>query len=97
MLIVINRDIGVNVIEFLMEKKGKFDYILFEIIGLVDLGNLVLLFWVDDGLVSIIYLDGIVIFVDVKNIFCSLDDFVGKVEGYEDFDDYGLVMIIVYV
>ena len=57
-----------------MEKKGAFDYILLETTGLADPGNLAPLFWVDDGLGSTIYLDGIVTLVDAKNILKSLDD-----------------------
>lgn len=74
-----------NAIESLMEKKGKFDYILLETTGLADPGNLAPLFWVDDGLASTIYLDGIVTLVDAKNIIRSLEDPAGKVdEGHED-------------
>ncbi|KAI2469379.1 cobW-domain-containing protein [Annulohypoxylon bovei var. microspora] len=78
------KDTGVNAIESLMEKKGAFDYILLETTGLADPGNLAPLFWVDDGLGSTIYLDGIVTLVDAKNILRSLDDPSGKVEGHED-------------
>lgn len=57
-----------------MEKRGTFDYILLETTGLADPGNLAPLFWVDDGLGSSIYLDGIVTLVDAKNILKSLDE-----------------------
>ncbi|KAK1831371.1 COBW domain-protein 1 [Podospora conica] len=80
------KDTGVNAIESLMEKKGKFDYILLETTGLADPGNLAPLFWVDEGLASTIYLDGIVTLVDAKNILRSLDDPSGKVEGHEEGD-----------
>jgi G3E family GTPase len=66
-----------------MEKKGKFDYILLETTGLADPGNLAPLFWVDEGLASTIYLDGIVTLVYAKNILRSLDDPSGRVEGHE--------------
>ena len=69
-----NRDSGVNAIESLMEKKGRFDYILLETTGLADPGNLAPLFWVDDGLGSTIYLDGIVTLIDARNILKSLDE-----------------------
>ncbi|KAJ2905483.1 hypothetical protein MKZ38_005359 [Zalerion maritima] len=69
-----NGDSGVNAIEALMEKKGNFDYILLETTGLADPGNVAPLFWVDDGLGSSIYLDGIVTLVDAKNILKSLED-----------------------
>ena len=78
-----------NAIESLMEKKGKFDYILLETTGLADPGNLAPLFWMDDGLGSTIYLDGIVTLVDAKNILRSLDDPAGKVEGHEETDEHG--------
>lgn len=56
-----------------MERRGAFDYILLETTGLADPGNLAPLFWVDEGLGSTIYLDGIVTLVDAKNILLSLD------------------------
>jgi len=68
------RDSGVTAIEQLMEKRGAFDYILLETTGLADPGNLAPLFWVDEGLGSTIYLDGIVTLVDAKNIVKCLDD-----------------------
>lgn len=51
-----------------MEKRGKFDYILLETSGLADPGPIASMFWLDDGLGSEIYLDGIVTLVDAKNI-----------------------------
>lgn len=87
-----------NAIESLMEKKGKFDYILLETTGLADPGNLAPMFWMDDGLGSTIYLDGIVTLVDAKNILRSLDDPTGKVEGHEESDDaHGPVMTTAHV
>ena len=46
-------------IENLMEKKGKFDYILLETTGLADPGPIASMFWLDEGLGSEIYLDGV--------------------------------------
>lgn len=57
-----------------MEKRGAFDYILLETTGLADPGNLAPLFWIDEGLGSTIYLDGIVTLVDAKNIVQSLSE-----------------------
>ncbi|KAI9313837.1 CobW/HypB/UreG, nucleotide-binding domain-containing protein [Dichotomocladium elegans] len=51
-----------------MEKRGKFDYILLETSGLADPGPIASMFWLDDGLGSEIYLDGIVTLVDAKHI-----------------------------
>ena len=54
---------------------GKpFDYIILETSGLADPGNLVPLFWVDEGLGSGLYLDGVVTLVDAGNLFRSLEE-----------------------
>lgn len=69
-----------------MSRRGAFDYILLETSGLADPGNLAPLFWVDDGLGSTIYLDGIVTLVDAKNIMLSLDESpveAREAEGHE--------------
>ncbi|KAI8071315.1 CobW/HypB/UreG, nucleotide-binding domain-containing protein [Gongronella butleri] len=62
------KDNGVVAIENLMKKRGKFDYILLETSGLADPGPIASMFWLDDGLGSDIYLDGIVTLVDAKHI-----------------------------
>lgn len=81
-----------------MRKKGKFDYILLETTGLADPGNLAPLFWVDEGLASTIYLDGIVTLVDAKNILKSLDDPAGRVEGHNAHgDEHGPLMTTAHV
>ena len=54
----LHRDAGVKAIENLMQKKGKFDYILLETTGLADPGPIASMFWLDEGLGSEIYLDG---------------------------------------
>ncbi|KAF1987505.1 vitamin b12 biosynthesis, cobw-like protein [Aulographum hederae CBS 113979] len=68
------KDTSVNAIESLMARRGAFDYILLETTGLADPGAVAPLFWVDEGLGSTIYLDGIVTLVDAKNILKSLDE-----------------------
>ncbi|KAL9619688.1 MAG: hypothetical protein Q9160_005708 [Pyrenula sp. 1 TL-2023] len=68
------KDQGVNAIESLMDRQGTFDYILLETTGLADPGNIAPIFWVDTGLGSTIYLDGIVTVVDAKNILRCLDE-----------------------
>ncbi|XP_077004462.1 putative COBW domain-containing protein 7 isoform X3 [Tamandua tetradactyla] len=60
------RDSGLRAIENLMQKKGKFDYILLETTGLADPGAVASMFWVDAELGSDIYLDGIITVVDSK-------------------------------
>lgn len=87
------RDSGVNAIESLMDKKGAFDYILLETTGLADPGNLAPLFWVDEGLGSTIYLDGIVTLIDAKNILKCLDDPVQEtIQHDEDHEHQGPLM-----
>jgi G3E family GTPase len=61
-----------------MERNGAFDYILLETTGLADPGNIAPVFWVDEGLCSTIYLDGIVTLVDAKNLMRSLEEPVGE-------------------
>lgn len=75
------RDTGVAAIESLISRRGGFDYVILETSGLADPGNLAPLFWVDDGLGSSIYLDGIVTLVDAKNILLSLDERPPEVIG----------------
>ncbi|XP_022368371.1 COBW domain-containing protein 1 isoform X1 [Enhydra lutris kenyoni] len=60
------KDNGLRAIENLMEKKGKFDYILLETTGLADPGAVASMFWVDAELGVNIYLDGIITVVDSK-------------------------------
>lgn len=76
------KDAGVAAIENLMEASGLFDYILLETTGLADPGNLAPIFWLDDGLGSTIFLDGIVTLVDAKNVLKSLDE--GHGDGEEE-------------
>lgn len=79
-------------LESLMEKSGAFDYILLETTGLADPGNVAPIFWMDDGLGSSIYLDGIVTVVDVQNVARSLDEPAPDEKVEEDghgHDDHG--------
>lgn len=68
------KDSGVAALESLVESQKNFDYILLETTGVADPGNIAPMFWMDEGLNSSIYLDGIVTVVDVKNILKSLDE-----------------------
>jgi len=68
-----------------MEQRGElFDYILLETTGLADPGNIAPMFWLDDGLGSTIFLDGIVTLVDAKNVLKSLDEGYGDEKGETD-------------
>lgn len=60
------KDNGVKAIENLMEKRGRFDYILLETTGLADPGPIASMFWLDDELGSEVFLDGVVTVVDAK-------------------------------
>ena len=68
------KDSGVAALESLVERQRDFDYILLETTGVADPGNIAPMFWLDEGLGSSIYLDGIVTVVDAKNIEKSLDE-----------------------
>lgn len=68
------KDSGVAALESLVERQRNFDYILLETTGVADPGNIAPMFWMDEGLGSSIYLDGIVTIVDAKNIVKSLDE-----------------------
>ena len=68
------KDSGVAALESLIERQKDFDYILLETTGVADPGNIAPMFWLDEGLGSSIYLDGIVTVVDAKNILKSLDE-----------------------
>ncbi|KIH90087.1 hypothetical protein SPBR_00527 [Sporothrix brasiliensis 5110] len=93
------KDTGVNAIESLMAKKGKFDYILLETTGLADPGNLAPLFWMDDGLGSSLFLDGIVTLVDAKNILRNLDEPEGtdQTEDHNHAVEHGPLMTTAHV
>ena len=60
------KDNSVKAIEELMNRKGRFDYIMLETTGLADPGPIASLFWLDEELGSDVYLDGIIDVVDAK-------------------------------
>jgi G3E family GTPase len=64
---------GVLAVEKLLREKGPFDAILLETTGLADPGPIAKMFWLDDELQSLVYLDGIVTVVDAKYILQQLD------------------------
>lgn len=71
-----------------MERNGAFDYILLETTGLADPGNIAPVFWVDEGLCSTIYLDGIVTLVDAKNLLKSLEEPEGDEAVHDEEHDH---------
>jgi G3E family GTPase len=68
------KDNGVQAIENLMAKKGKFDYILLETTGVADPAPIANMFWLDEALAASIYLDGIITVMDASHILKNLDD-----------------------
>ncbi|KAJ2828138.1 COBW domain-containing protein 1 [Coemansia erecta] len=68
------KDKGLKAIESLMERKGKFDYILLETTGLADPGKVAAMLWSNEELGSDIRLDGIVTMVDAKNVMRQLGE-----------------------
>ncbi len=67
-----NRDDLLVAVENLAKRKNNLDYILIEPSGLADPSVLASIFWVDEGLESEVYLDGIVTLVDAKHILKHL-------------------------
>ncbi|KAJ2703942.1 COBW domain-containing protein 1 [Coemansia spiralis] len=62
------KDKGLKAMETLMERRGRFDYILLETTGLADPGKIASMLWSNEELNSSIRLDGIVTMVDAKNL-----------------------------
>lgn len=72
------KDNGVVAIEQLIEKsKDKIDYILLETTGIADPAPIAKMFWLDDGLGSNVYIDGVVTVVDSEHIVKCLEDVGG--------------------
>jgi G3E family GTPase len=78
-----------------MERNGAFDYILLETTGLADPGNIAPVFWVDEGLCSTIYLDGIVTLVDAKNLLRSLEEPAGEEAVHEEGHEHSTPLLSV--
>lgn len=68
------KDAGVEAIESLMTRSGRFDYVILETSGIADPAPIANMFWLDDALQSGIRLDGVVTVVDAKYILRSLDE-----------------------
>ncbi|WEJ97283.1 hypothetical protein PSN45_004833 [Yamadazyma tenuis] len=72
------KDNGVMAIEQLIEKsRDKIDYILLETTGIADPAPIARMFWLDDGLASNIYIDGVITVLDSEHIVTCLDDVGG--------------------
>ncbi|XBW36578.1 hypothetical protein QEN19_002153 [Hanseniaspora menglaensis] len=63
------KDVGVKAIEDLVKRQRKnIDYIILETSGLAEPSNIAKMFWLDDGLMTNIRLDGIITVLDGANI-----------------------------
>lgn len=62
----------VDTLDRLLEVRGRFDYVLVEATGVADPESICEIFWVDEGLGSRVYLDGVVAVVDTKNVLSML-------------------------
>lgn len=72
------KDIGVKAIEDLIERSAdSIDYILLETSGIADPAPIARMFWLDDGLKSNVYIDGVVTVLDSEHIETCLGDFGG--------------------
>lgn len=72
------KDNGVLAIEQLIENsRGKIDYILLETTGVADPAPIAKMFWIDEGLSSNVYIDGVVTVLDAQNILKCLEDVGG--------------------
>lgn len=72
------KDIGVKAIEDLIERSAdSIDYILLETSGIADPAPIARMFWLDEGLKSNVYIDGVVTVLDSEHIETCLSDFGG--------------------
>lgn len=72
------KDNGVVAIEQLIEKsKDKIDYILLETTGIADPAPIAKMFWLDEGLGSNVYIDGVITVLDSEHILTCLEDVGG--------------------
>lgn len=72
------KDNGVAAIEQLVESsRGKIDYILLETTGVADPAPIAKMFWLDEGLGLLVYIDGVVTVADSLSIVQCLDDVGG--------------------
>lgn len=72
------KDNGVVAIEQLIENsKDRIDYILLETTGIADPAPIARMFWLDEGLASNVYIDGVVTVLDSEHIITCLEDIGG--------------------
>ncbi|PVU86414.1 hypothetical protein BB560_006732 [Smittium megazygosporum] len=91
------KDKGIKALESLMEKRGRFDYILLETTGVADPGEIASMLWTNEELGSVIKLDSVVTIVDGYNFLKELSESesgnspINTISGNDvdyDVDDY---------
>lgn len=70
----------IGMLDVLLEQKDRFDYVLVEATGIADPEAVCEVFWVDEGLGSRVYLDGVLSLVDSYNML----SYLGKRKADED-------------
>eukprot|EP00434_Breviolum_minutum_P006523 symbB.v1.2.005757.t1/scaffold289.1/size287290/2 len=70
----------IGMLDVLLEQKDRFDYVLVEATGIADPEAVCEVFWVDEGLGSKVYLDGVLSLVDSYNML----SYLGKRKADED-------------
>lgn len=94
------KDNGVAAIERLVNKKKNFDHIILETTGLADPGPITTMFWLDDGLLSNVYIDGVVTVLDSENIekcLNDIDDTHNHSEHHGDHHDEGKDLTVAHI
>jgi len=72
----------VNILQNLIKKRKKFDYVIIETTGLADPAPVAQTFFMDDNIVKNYFLDAIITLVDAKHFLQHLDEVKG--EGVEN-------------
>jgi len=70
-----------NMLDRLLEERQRFDYVLVEATGTADPERICEIFWVDEGLGSRVYLDGVITLVDGRNVLSALDGAAAEGSG----------------
>jgi len=73
----------IGMLDVLLEQRDRFDYVLVEATGVADPESICEVFWVDEGLGSRVFLDGIVTLVDARNALSQL----GKMKSSNQAND----------
>ncbi|CAK9053408.1 COBW domain-containing protein 1 (Cobalamin synthase W domain-containing protein 1) [Durusdinium trenchii] len=75
----------IGMLDVLLEHKNRFDYVLVEATGIADPEAVCEVFWVDEGLGSRVYLDGVLSLVDAYN----MSSYLGKRKASHGYPEEG--------